>query len=261
MLFSLFLFAACEEVINVNLTEAEPMNVIDASITENSPCIVLLTRSQGFYNNESYERISDAKVELFDEYGNSDVLAESNKDKGLYFSQMIGTVGFTYTLKVTSGNNVYEAKATIPQAIPIDSVYIYRVKIGNEDIYSPCVAFQDPPEEDNYYYTTLYVNGNPMSSIYLDNDEYRNGLKVENILFFDKEDNNDEELKAGDKLRIDMQTLDKGMYTFYNSLRSVAAGGGTNPLTNITGGALGCFKAYNAYWVDYTVSEEDVSAK
>lgn len=259
ILISFFLFVACEEVINVSLTEAEAKDVIDAYISENSPCVVLLTRSQGFYNNDAYERISGAKVELSDEYGNTDILTESKNEGGVYFSQMIGIVGLTYTLKVTSGDNVYEAEATIPQAISIDSVYIYHVKIGNEDIYSPCVVFQDPAEEENFYYTTLYVNGNTMSSIYLDSDEYRNGLKVENILFFDKEDNDDEQLKAGDKLRIDMQTLDKGMYTFYNSLRSVAAGGGTNPLTNITGGALGCFKAYNFYMVDYTVGEDDIS--
>jgi len=252
------LFSACEEVVNIELAQAEPRDVVDAYIMENSPCVILLTQSKGFYDENSYKRVSGAIIELSNDKGESEILAESSRETGLYLSSIVGEVGHTYKLKIISGENIYEAEATIPKVVPIESVYIYRVKIAGDWIFSPCVVFQDPADEENYYYTTLYVNGKSMRSIYLDSDEYRNGLKIENILFYDKDDNNDEELKAGDQLRIEMQTLDKGMYTFYRSLNSVAAGGGTNPLTNITGGALGCFKAYNSTFIDYTVTEDDV---
>jgi hypothetical protein len=251
-------FVSCEEIVNIDLAQVDPKDVVDASVTENSPCIVLLTRSHGFYDSTSYARIPGARIELSNDRGESEIFGESSKEAGLYVSSMIGEAGHTYKLKITSGNNIYEAQATIPGVVAIDSVYIYRVKLGGDLIFSPCVVFRDPPDEENFYYSALYVNGKSMKSIYLDSDEHRNGLKVENILFYDKEDNNDEELKAGNQLRIEMQTLDKDMYTFYRSLRSVAAGGGTNPLTNITGGALGCFKAYNSTFVDYTVTEDDV---
>lgn len=258
IIYIILLSTSCEEVVNVNLTQAEPRDVVDAYIMENSPCIILLTQSQGFYDDNSYKRIPGAKIVLSNDRGESEILGESSKEPGLYMSSIIGEVGHTYKLKIISENNTYEAEATIPKVVPIDSVYIYRVKIAGDWVFSPCVVFHDPADEENFYYTTLYVNGKSMRSIYLDSDEYRNGLKVENILYYDKDDNNDEDLKAGDQLRIEMQTLDKGMYTFYKSLRSVAAGGGTNPLTNITGGALGCFKAYNSTFVDYTVTEDDV---
>jgi len=104
----------------------------------------------------------------------------------------------------------------------------------------------------------LYVNGYLMRSIYLSDDEYRNGLQVERILFFDKEDNNDNELQIGDHIWVNMQTLDKGMYKFYKSLYSVAAGGATNPITNFTGGALGCFKAYGSSSKEITIREEHI---
>lgn len=259
IIFLLTLLTACEEVVQLDLAQAPPRDVIDASIKEGSPCFVLLTQTKGFYDKESYNRLSGAKVELTDDKDNADILIESQQEAGFYVSSIVGRVGRTYKLKVTIGENIYTSEAKIPNIVPIDSVYIYKVTVANEAIYSPCVVFYDPVDVENYYYTTLYVNEKAMKSLYLDSDKYRNGLKVENILLFDKEDNNDEALKVGDKLRIEMQALDKGMYTFYRSLSSVAAGGGTNPLTNIVGGALGCFKAYNSVFVNYTVTEDDMN--
>ncbi len=255
----LSLLTSCEEIVKVDLAQAPPRDVIDASIKDGSPCFVLLTQSKGFYDKEPYTRLSGAMVELTDDKNNKDILIESQQEAGFYVSSIVGKVGRTYKLKVTVGDNIYTSEAKIPDIVPIDSVYIYKVTVADENIYSPCVVFHDPVDVENYYYTTLYVNEKLMKSLYLDSDEYRNGLKVENILLFDKEDNNDKALKAGDKLKIEMQTLDKGMYTFYRSLSSVAAGGGTNPLTNIAGGALGCFKAYNSVFVNYTVTEEDMN--
>lgn len=249
----------CEKVIDIDLPTSESKDVVDAAIMENSSCIVFLTKSQDFYEDFSYPRITGAKIELSDDLGNSEILRESGKEAGIYGSLMMGEVGRTYKLKITTGNNIYEASATIPRTVPIDSIYIYDIKIGKDHIYSPCIVFHDPADTENYYYTTLSVNGKTMKSIYLDDDEFRNGLKVENILFFDKEDNNDEKLKAGDHLKVEMQSLDKGMYTFYKSLRSIAASGSTNPLTNITGGALGCFKAYNPSYIEMVISTDDIT--
>lgn len=253
-------FISCEEVVNIDLKESDPRLVIDANITDGSPCIISLTESQGFYNNESYKRIGGATIELSDDAGNTETVKETY-EKGIYISLMTGKTGKTYTLKVSVGGEAYEAKSTIPNAVPIDSIYIYNIKIGKEDWYSPCIIFQDPAKEENYYYTMMYVNGTLMKSIYLNDDQYRNGLTVERILYFDKEDNNDENLKIGDHIRVEMQSLDKGMYTFYKSLYSVAAGGATNPLTNFTGGALGCFKAYEASRKEITISESHIYTK
>ncbi|MFT4221494.1 DUF4249 domain-containing protein [Dysgonomonas sp.] len=253
-------FISCEEVINIDLKESEPRLVIDANITDSSPCIIALTESQGFNSNKPYTRISGAIIELYDNMGNKEIIRET-KDKGIYMSLMAGKTGRTYTLNISIEKEKYEAKATIPKAVPIDSLYIYNVKVGKDDWYSPCVIFRDPGEEENYYYTMMYVNGTMMRSIYLNDDEFRNGLIIERILYFDKEDNNDENLKIGDHIRVEMQTLDKGMYTFYKSLYSIAAGGATNPTSNFTGGALGCFKAYGSSYKEITISKDHIYTK
>lgn len=251
----LLLATSCEEVVILDLNTVEPMNVVDASITEGSPCVVLLTKSQAFYSSESFERIPGATIRLRSSGGESETLRESLNEPGLYISStMFGVVGETYYLSISTGDDMYEAEATIPDAVPIDEVYIYEIKAGDKSWFSPSIMFDDPAGVDNYYYTLLYVNDKLMSTFYLNDDENRNGLQTHRILFFDKEDNDDEDLKAGDRLRIEMQSLDVGMYTFYKSLRSVAEG--SNPTTNLSGGALGCFKAYNTSYGSAIVSSD-----
>ncbi len=253
-------FISCEEVINIDLKESAPRLVIDASITDSSPCIIALTESQGFYSDEPYTRISGATIVLSDNMGNKEIVKET-KEKGIYMSIMSGETGNTYSLNISLNKEIYEAKATIPKAVPIDSLYIYNVKVSKDNWYSPCIRFLDPSEEENYYYTMMYVNGTMMRSIYLNDDEFRNGLITDRILYFDKEDNNDEELKIGDHIRVEMQTLDKGMYTFYKSLYSIAAGGATNPISNFSGGVLGCFKAYSSSYKEITISKDHIYTK
>ncbi|MDR2002202.1 MAG: DUF4249 domain-containing protein [Prevotella sp.] len=254
----LILFTACEKIVDLDLRTATPKLVINAAITEGSPCTVYLTKSQAFNDNSTFKTVADAEIILTDGDGNTEILREAQNMPGLYFSNMLGAVNKRYHIQVTAEGNTHEASVVIPNSIPIDETYIYEIKAGKDSWYSPSFVFHDPVDETNYYYTILYVNGNAMKSIYLDDDEFRNGLKVHRILYFDKDDNNDNDLKTGDQIRIEMQTLDKGMYTFYKSLFSVAADGGTNPITNFTGDVLGCFKGYNTSFADFIVSPDAI---
>ncbi len=249
-------FFSCEQIVDIDLKSTEPKLVIDASITEEHPCVVLLSKSQPFYNNTPSQGISGAVIELRDDEGNSEVLKESWKTPGVYMSEMLGRVNKKYSLKVMVEDGIYEASATIPALIDIEETYIYEIKAGSKSWYSPSFVFQDPPEIENFYYTILSVNDRVLKSIYLDDDEHRDGLRIHNILFFNKEDNFDNDLQTGDKIDIEFQMLDKGMYTFYKSLFSAAADGGTNPLTNFSGNVLGCFKAYNSSYATYYVSTD-----
>ncbi len=247
-------FFACEEMVDLDLRMIEPMNVIDARITEGEPCIVILSKTQDYYNNTPYQYISGAVVSLTDSKGKTEILKKEGS--GIYMSNTLGVVGETYHLKVTIGENVYDASATIPEAVPINRVYIYAIRAGDKSWYNPAINHYDPPGIDNYYYTILSVNEQAMSKIYLHDDEFRDGLEIDRILFFEKEDNNDKDLEYGDHMRAEMQTLDKGTYDYCKSLFSAAEG--SNPVTNVSGGALGCFKAYNTSFGDGYVTDDNI---
>jgi len=255
LLFTLII-TSCEEVVILDLRKAEPKNVVDAYITEGSPCYVLLTKSQAFQDNSPYERISNAVIRLTSSNGKTEILKEIPTQPGLYMSDMIGEVYCTYHLEIQIEEDAHEAFATIPEVVYIDRVYIYEIKAGNKSYYTPAITFQDPLYKDNYYYAILSINDKVMRSIYLFDDEHYDREENDEILFFDKDENNDEDLETGDLVRVELQNLDIGMYTFYKSLFSVAEG--TNAISNFTGDILGCFKAYNSSVSEAIVSQDIV---
>jgi hypothetical protein len=254
----LILFTTCEKIVYLDLRTATPKLVINAAITEGSPCTVYLTKSQAFNDNSYSKTVAGAEIILTDEDGNSEILGEVKNMSGLYISSMLGIANKRYHITVKAEGNTHEAGVVIPNSIPIEETYIYEIKAGKDSWYSPSFVFHDPVDEVNYYYTILYVNDNFMKSVYLDDDEFRNGLKIHRILFFDKDENNDQDLKTGDRIRIEMQTLDKGIYTFYKHIFSAAVDGGTNPITNFTGDVLGCFKGYNTSVACFVVSPDAI---
>lgn len=256
IVFALFLFVSCEHEMILDLKDAEPHIVIDAAITENTHCSVSLTISHSFYDNKPYEKISGATVILTNDQGISETLTEDILNPGNYTSsQILGEVGVKYNLKVIIEGEIYEANATVPTLVPLQDIHLYEIKAGDKSWYSPSVEFDDPENEKNYYYFILTVNDKVLQSVYLDDDEYRNGKRIHRILYFNKEDNDDEELNTGDNVIVEMHTLDYGMYKFYQTWLSYA-GGDANPATNFTGGVLGCFKAYNASWLTMIVGPE-----
>lgn len=256
LLFSFSIFISCEHEMILDLKNAEPHLVIDAVISENTPCYVTLSLSHPFYDNDPYEKILGADIVLTDSAGNSETLVEDPFSPGNYIStQIFGVVGESYNLKVIVDDRIYEANAKVPTLVPLEDIHLYEIKAGDKSWYSPSVEFEDPISEKNYYYYILTVNDRVLRTVYLKNDENRNGKRVHQILFFNKEDNDDEELNTGDHVVIEMQTLDYGMYKFYQTWLSYA-GGNANPATNFTGGALGCFKAYNTSWLTMIVSAD-----
>jgi hypothetical protein len=210
--------------------------------------------SQAFQDNNRYEAVREAMVILRDEDGNEEILTEAVYNPGLYMSEMMGVVGKEYYLTVIVDDKEYEASAVIPNVVHITDVFIYDIKAGDKSWFSPSIMFDDPEYEDNYYYTLVYINGRKLDTFYLYDDEFRNGKHVHKILFFNKEDNQDNDLETGDEVMIEMQSIDKGMYRFYETWTSFANGGAANPISNISGGALGCFKAYNTSTIYMVVS-------
>jgi len=249
-------FSSCEEEMKLDLKTAESQIVIDAAISEKMPCTVILSLSQSFYNNDSYERITGATIILTDEDGNSETLYEEHFDAGSYTStQIIGITGMRYNLKVIIDGETYEANATIPTKVELLDIHLYEIKAGDKSWYSPSVEFDDPEDEQNYYYFIMTVNDKVLQTVYLNDDEHRNGKRIHRILYFNKKDNDDEELNTGDYVEVEMHTLDYGMYKFYQTWLSYS-GGDANPATNFSGGALGCFKAYNTSWLTMNVGPE-----
>lgn len=257
VLFLSLTLVSCEEIVELDLNSVEPKLVIDASISDSLPCTVLLTKTQDFYNNDPSQTVSKATVILTDGQGVEHILTES--EPGKYQSNVVGEINKTYKLHVQVEGKSYNAVGTIPERVPIDSMYIFNLRIGDTDSYSPAIIFDDPAGVENFYYSTLYVNDRKVTLPYITSDEFRDGVKgFQEILFYRSSENGDIEIKIGDKINVTTQMIDKGAYTFFMTWLELNAGGAGNPTSNFSGGALGCFKAYTESKKEIIVREDHI---
>lgn len=258
-----FSFYSCEEVVDVDMPTITPRLVIDAQLTQVEygdtigGCRVILTHTQDFKTAFTFDPILDAKVTLYDTKAR--ILEEMYYDPSveMFLAGMRIIRGREYRITVEYENEKYEATETVPGVVPADSMYFMKIKMTESEdaMMIPILVFKDPVDERNYYGGELYVNGKRMKIINCYDDEYKNGLMIEAMYSFDKSDNNDEGLKVGDVVRIEMDNLAYGSYHYLRTLYAVS-GGAANPITNFSGSVLGCMKAYSRTVIEKTVTED-----
>lgn len=260
LLFPLILFFAfasfnCQKVVSIDLNTANPKLVIDANITDQAgPYNIILSRSGNYFEPSlTFPPVSNALVIVSDDLGRIDTLKES-PTAGIYKSStLVGQPGRTYFLNVTSNKNSYSAVSSMPAKVKIDSLYyIKRLNSRNgEPGYDIYIMFKDPPELGNYYRLNVHA-GYLVPSDSVDGRRYR--------LYSDKLTNGDEMEErvrtgrlviTGDTITVDLLTIDKSAYDYFNTLRNILTSDGAatslapaNPNTNLSNGALGYFAAY-----------------
>jgi hypothetical protein len=72
--------------------------------------------------------------------------------------------------------------------------------------------------------------------------------------------NNDDGLKDGDKIHVEIRSIDRRTYDFFYSMQ-VMQNSGTNPVQNYTGGCLGYFSACNIFNYDTVFRRDEVETE
>ncbi len=251
LILLLFSFIACEEVIQVDLDNAEPQLIIEATIAGPGKNLVSITRSTDFYNPSQYEKISGAEVIVNEINGTSYEFAETSP--GLYTNSSLETnIGSEYLITVNYDNKTYKANSYLPEPIVVDSIAAIGEKrpFRDELNYEYHVYFQDHPDIEDYARFKIYINGEVKTGIFRYDDRLSDGNYIDfNRIFF--EDNKD--VTIGDTVKIETFSIDKATFEYFDSLRKVLAtstGGPfgpsspSNPITNWDNGALGYFSVY-----------------
>lgn len=243
VLISSLLVFSCEKEINVDLRSVTPRLVIEGVVIKDSLAKVKLTKTKDFDGDNNYLPISDAEIVISDDTGASEVLVFDKS--GWYIAQTLrGEVGRTYNLLVTYEEKTYTSTSTMPPLVEIDSITMYKFPVI--DYHIPRIHFKDPKGKANEYYRIkLFINNKYMSvgqeAVSTDQTD---GLDVALPFFVDKKKLDDEEIKKGDKITFELQSVDKGVYTFFDSLGKMEETK-NNPTSNINGGVLGYFSAYS----------------
>tara|TARA_R110002050_G_scaffold233437_2_gene369327 strand:+ start:15318 stop:16133 length:816 start_codon:yes stop_codon:yes gene_type:complete len=220
------LFYTCEDVIDVNLNEAEPRLVIEASIdwyknTTGNEQSIKLSLSAPFFD-EIIPPANDALVEIIDSNGNTFSFLEEN-NSGIYktnnFTPIIDEM---YTLVINYDNEVYTATETLKSVVPID--YIEQNDEGGfvGDEIEVKVYFTDPADIDNYYFFEYYTDFSDTPSLDVAEDRFIDGNQI--FGFYSEED-----LEPGNELTIRHFGVSKQYYEFMFILLQQGSDDGGGP--------------------------------
>ena len=251
-LFLLLTLAACTKQINLKLGNNTGELVIEGNITNTAgPQIIKLSTNVPFSSTNIYPPVTGATISVSDQSGNIYPFTEG--PSGTYSnSQLTGIPGNTYTMTVTTGGKTYTAKSTMPAVVNLDSLTSKNDVIQTSDNKKiVTVYYQDPAGIANQYLFMLYVNNVQANDIYAYNDQFDDGRYVS----IDLRENTggtsvDKGIFSGDTVTVEMQCIDKPVYTYWETLMQEQAngpGGGvtpSNPPTNITPVTLGYFSAH-----------------
>lgn len=246
MLVMITAFSACEEVIDIDLNNADPKLVVEGWIYNTpGPYEIKLSKSTNYFDNATPPAVENALVIISENNIVFDTLKMTKP--GIYETQKImqGIVGATYRLKIFYNNEVYESIATMKPLAALDSI-TYRYESGSvfrDEGYYISVHFQDPPAAGDYYRWKFYQNNKihkPKNLLYT-SDNLFNG----NYFSFEFRYN----FNLNDTIRVEMFSIEKNMYEYLSGLDEQENTGDLfdtppgNAQGNISNGALGYFGA------------------
>jgi hypothetical protein len=239
------LFSACQDVIEIDLDSIEPKIVIDGALTDISDSVeIKITKSTDYFKPGNYPVVSGATVTLSDNIGNSRQLLEIKP--GIYSAYWQSIEGTEYKLEVEVEGESYAGTVKMPRKVSIDSLSFeptpeYMEFTGG---YLINCHLHDPAGVDNFYRLKVSkLNGPTEKIMYVFDDAFVDGNEIS--MRWD-----DEQFFENDTVVVELQTLAESTYDYDRTLSSlfedgmIGSANPSNPVTNLSNGALGYFGAY-----------------
>jgi len=243
----LIMVTSCKKVIQLDLGNDSGKLVIEGNITNDPGLqIVKLSRNVPFTSTNTYPAVSDAAVAIYDSTDNRYLTMEEGPAGTYSVDKAVGTYGHIYKLVVSTGGQTYNARSVMPDVVAMDSITSSNNILDTKDNKRMIsVYFNDPPNVRNQYRFIMYVNNVQVKTIFAFDDEFINGRHVSLDL-----QQNDTDIYPGDTVTVEMQCIDKPVYTYWFTLMQQQGnnpGGAvapSNPPTNISPTTLGYFSAH-----------------
>lgn len=155
----------CQREIDLDLPDYQPKLVVEGTIENGSPAMVMLSRSIPYFSevnlstlmNEVLVDGTKARVFVTSETGETEELIwQLSPDAPYYVAFMghnvIGKEETHYTLTVEYEGKTYTAVTYIPKTFDLDSIGFARtMEIMADTMASIRVAMTDPADEENFY--------------------------------------------------------------------------------------------------------------
>lgn len=250
LLLSNLLGSSCEDVVDINLNDADPQLVIVGEVSNwTNKQQVTISRTVAFNKDYLSEPVSGADVEVVD--GSGQVFRFVEQAPGSYVAlNFRGRENVRYELHVRVAGRDFTATSTMPSLVTADSIGTAIRNLFGEEQKFVGIKYQDPPHVPNYYRYLWSVNGAAFEMLHVSRDKFNDGKYIsEDLADFDME------LFTGDSVVVQMQCVDKAAYDFWNAVQSINPGSAApaNPPSVFGDGALGYFSAHAMSEISTTI--------
>ena len=208
---SAFFISSCEDVIDVDLKNTNPILVIDASIhwvkgTDGKTQQIKLSLTAPYFDNE-IPSATGATVIITDSNNNTfNFIEEGNT--GIYQTDnFIPSLNTTYNLNINYNNEVYTSTTILTPVTPIEFVEQKNDGgfAGNETEIK--AFYTDPANTKNFYLFEFLVLNNNNISLEVYDDKFTDGNQI--FGFF-----SDEDIETGDELIIRNSGITEQSYNY-----------------------------------------------
>jgi len=206
---------SCEDVIDVDLENAEPRLVIDASLnwlknTDGSFQFIKLTLSAPFFDDD-IPPATGAQVIVTDSANNTFNFTEEGTS-GIYTNNsFIPAIGRTYYLNILYNNETYTATEQLLSVAPIESVEQNNNGGFSGDETELKAFYTDPKDVENYYLFEFASTNTNSLSLEVYDDEFTDGNRI--FAFY-----SDPDVNVGDEIIIRNYGVSERFYEFMNIL-------------------------------------------
>ena len=272
----LIFVSSCEKAVTFHLNETEPKLVVEATIENNQPPIVILSKSIGYFSTIDPNILQNSFVHNAEVYVSNGILTHKLKEYaidfgggyfGYYYSTdssslataITGKLNTQYSLRIVAESKEYTAITHIPNITKrIDSLWWRPPPAGNDsNEVEVMIRVTDPPGYGDYIRYFTKRNKEPfypgINSVFDDQviDGTTYTLQVERG--WDRNSNPDDRTAfflKGDTVTFKLSNIDKATYDFWRTMEFSYASVGnpfstpTKVLTNVSGNALGYFGGY-----------------
>ena len=268
--FALISLYACTDVIDVEVPEALPRLVIEASIDWEKGTIgneqnIRLSLSTPYFDSEEIVPANGALVTVTNTTTNESFTFNDQGNGNYATTLFIPRLNNEYTLEVQYDNETYIAHETLTSVVSIDAIYQTTENGFDPDALEVNVDFVDPENIKNFYLMKFKRHGDLLPDIFELTDEFVDGNEIS--IFYERledETINQVEFEPGDVIDIYFYGISEQYFKFMQLLISQSNPGGpfgttpatirgncTNP-TNPDKYAFGYFRVTEAVVDSYT---------
>jgi len=226
------LFMSCTDVIDVDVPEAEPRLVVEASIdwqkgTAGNSQVIKLSLSTPYFDNLLETPVTGASVKVINNEDQSEVQFTDQNNGDYATNDFVPIMGQSYTLMVLYDEEIYLASETMTAVTDITAVYQTRENGFDKEALEVNIEFIDPAGIDNYYLSKFQRRGDQFQTLFDVKDEFTDGNKMS--IFYEKladEDSGEKEFVPGDIVDISLLGISEPYFNYIKLLIEQSQSGG-----------------------------------